>query len=140
MIMQHIRKLSPPLMPSPTSPSSSPSSTTPPPPNSLFSMVSVIKLPICKGVGNQDLDQFWFVLRAVCEAHGVMDDNIKKATLVSVLQDHPLTWYIKHSNDYLNAGISEIHTALNREFSRPKSETQLIIGFKYIVMLLGETP
>jgi len=33
-----------------------------------------------------------------------------------------------------------IQIALNREFSRPKSKAQSIIGFKEITMLLGETP
>ena len=78
-------------------------SATPPLPPPQFSMVSVIKLPVFKGVGNEDPDQFWFVVRAVWEAQGVVDDNIKKATLVSALQDHTLTWYIKHSNDHSNA-------------------------------------
>lgn len=103
-------------------------------------MVSEIKLLVFRGVGNEDPDQFWFVVRAVWEAQGVVDDNIKKSTLVSELQDHALTWYIKHSNDHPNAGIAEIQTALNREFSKPKSETQSIIGFKEIAMLPGETP
>ena len=103
-------------------------------------MVSVIKSPVFRGVGKEDPDQFWFVVRAVWEAHGIMDDNIKMATLVSALQDCTLTWYIKHSNDHPNAGIVEIQNALNREFSWPKSETQSIIGFKEITMLLGETP
>jgi len=48
-------------------------------------MENEIKLPVFKGVGNKDPDQFWFVVRAVWEAHGVTDDNIKKATLVSAL-------------------------------------------------------
>lgn len=100
----------------------------------------MIKLPLFRRVGNEDLDQFWFAVRAVWEAHGVMDDNIKKTTLVSVLQDHALTWYIKHSNDHPNAGITEIENALNRESSWPKSETQSIMGFKEIAKLLGETP
>ena len=69
-----------------------------------------------------------------------MDDNIKEATLVSVVQDCALTRYIKHSNDHQNARIAKIQAALNKEFSRPKSETQSIIGFKEITMLLGETP
>lgn len=51
-----------------------------------------------------------------------------------------LTWYIKHSNENLNAGIADIQIALNREFSRSKSEVQLIIGFKEITMIPGETP
>ena len=86
-------------------------------------MASAIKLPVFKGVGNEDLDQFWFVVKAVWEAQGVMDDNIKKETLVSALQDQTLTWYIKHSNDNPNAGIADIQAALNKEFSQPKSET-----------------
>ena len=51
-----------------------------------------------------------------------------------------MTWYIKHSNDNPNAGIADTQTALNKEFSRPKSEAQLIIGFKEFTMLPGETP
>lgn len=140
LIRQCIPYLSPPLMPSPASPTSPPSSPTPPPPKPQFSMVSTIKLPICRGVGNEDPDQFWFVVRVVWEAQGVTNDNIKKATLVSVLQDRALTWYIKHSNDHPNAGIAEIQNALNREFSQPKSKTQSIIGFKEIAMVPGETP
>lgn len=61
-----------------------------------------------KGVGNEELDQFWFVVKAVWEAQGVTNNNIKKTTLVSMLQDRSLTWYIKHSSDHLNAGITEI--------------------------------
>jgi len=86
-------------------------------------MVNTIKLFVFKGVGNEDLDQFWFVVRVVWEAQGVTYDNIKKATLVSALQDRALTWYIKHSNDHPNAGIVEIQNVLNREFSQPKLET-----------------
>lgn len=51
-----------------------------------------------------------------------------------------LTWYIKHSNENPNAGIADTQVVLNKEFSRPNSEGQLIIGFKEITMLLGETP
>lgn len=59
--------------------------------------------------------------------------------LVSALQDHALTWYIKHSNANLNARIADIQIALNNEFSRLKSEAESIIGFKEISMLPGET-
>ena len=48
------------------------------------------------------------MVRAVWEAKGVVDDNIKKATLVSTLQDRALTWYVKHSNDHPNERIVEI--------------------------------
>ena len=95
-------------------------------------MVSAIKLPVFRGVGNEELDQFWFMVKAVLEAQGVLDDNVKKATLVSALQDHALMWYIKCSNDNPSTGIIE--------FSKAKSETRSIIGFKEIAMLPSEAP
>jgi len=102
-------------------------------------MTSAIKLLVFKGAGSEDLEQFWFIVRAVWEAHGVTNDNIKKATLVSVLQDHALTWYIKYLSDHPNTRIVEIWEALKKEFSQPRSKMELIIGFKEIVMFPGET-
>lgn len=93
-----------------------------------------------KGFGNEDPNEFWFVVKSIWETQGVMDDNIKKTTLVNTLQDCVLTWYIKHSSDNLNAGVTDIQTTLNKEFSKSKSEAQSIIGFKEITMLPGETP
>jgi len=58
-------------------------------------MVNFVKLPMFKGVGNEDPDQFWFDMKAVWEAQGIMDDEMKKETLVSALQDCTITWYIK---------------------------------------------
>ena len=57
------------------------------------------------------------MVKAVWEAQGVMDDNIKKEMLVSALQDCTLTWYIKHSNDNPNAGITDIQAMLNGELA-----------------------
>lgn len=51
-----------------------------------------------------------------------------------------LTWYIKYSRDHLNVGITTVDDALNKEFSRKKSEMQSIIKFKEISMLPGEIP
>jgi len=99
----------------------------------------MIKLPMFKVVGNEDPDQFWFVIRVVWEAQGVMDENIKKATLVSALQDRVMTWYLKHSNENTNVGILDIQAVLNKEFGRAKLEAQSIIGFKEITMLPSET-
>jgi len=81
-----------------------------------------------------------FVVNAVWEAQGVIDYHMKKATLVSTLQDHALTWYIKYSNDNPNVGVVDIQTTLNIKFSMPKSKAQSIVGFKEIAMKLGETP
>jgi len=61
-------------------------------------------------------------VKVSCEAQGVIDDHIKKATLVSTLQDCSLTRYIKYSNDKLNARVANIKEALNGEFNEPKFE------------------
>lgn len=68
-----------------------------------------------------------------------MDDNIKKAILVSALQDQVLTWYMKYSSINPMTGIEDIHTELKKEFSQPKSEAQMVVGFKEITMMPGET-
>lgn len=142
--IQLIRQGFPWIPPFPTPPLTSspspPTSPLPPPPPPRFSMENTVKFPLLKGLGNEDPYQFWFVVRAVWEAQGVTDDHIKKVTLVSALQDRALTWYIKYSNDNLNAGVADIQATLDREFSRPKSEAQAIVGFKNIVMWPGETP
>ena len=57
--------------------------------------------------------------RSIWEAQGVTDDNIKKVTLVSAMQDYVLTWYIKHSNDNSNVGIVNTQAGLNRELLDP---------------------
>lgn len=85
-------------------------------------MASIIKFHVFKGLGNEDLNQFWFMVRAIWEAQGVTYENIKKVMLVSALQDRALTWYIKGSNDNPSVGIMDIQILLNKEYIRPKSE------------------
>ena len=99
-----------------------------------------MKLPLFKGLGKEDPDQFWFIMKAIWEAQGITDDHMKKETSVSALQDHALTWYIKYFNDDPNTGVEDIQIALNKEFNRPKSNALLIVVFKEIPMKLGETP
>ena len=103
-------------------------------------MENSVRLPLFKGLGNEDLDQFWFIVKAVWEAQGITDDHMNKATSFSALQDRTLTWDIKYSNDNPNTGSTDIRTMLNKEFVRPKSKVQSIVGFKEIMMKLGETP
>lgn len=77
-------------------------------------MTNSVKLPVFKGVENEDLDQFWFITKAVWEAQGIMDDQMKKAMLVSAFQDHVLTWYIKYSTDNPTSALADIQVVLNR--------------------------
>jgi len=71
-------------------------------------MANSVKLPLFKGLGNEDPYQFSFIVKDVWEAQGVTDDNMKKETLVSALQDRALTWYIKYSNDNPTARVVDI--------------------------------
>ena len=50
------------------------------------------------------------------------------------------TWYNKYCTDNPMSALVDIQAALNKEFSRTKSEAQSIIGFKEITMRPGETP
>jgi len=74
------------------------------------------------------------------QAQNITDDQMKKATLVTSLQDHALMWYIKYCTDNPTVALVDIQTALSKEFSRPKPEAQSIVGFKEIMMKLGERP
>lgn len=93
-----------------------------------------------KGLGNEGPNQFLFIVKAVWEAHGIIDDKMKRETLVSMLQEHVLMWYIKDCNDNPTSALEDIQIALNKEFSIPKSKVQSIVRFKEIMMKPGETP
>ena len=74
------------------------------------------------------------------EAQGIIDDQMMKETSDTALQESVLTWYIKYCIDNPTIALADIHTSLNKEFSRPTSEAQSIIGFKEIMMKHGEKP
>ena len=74
------------------------------------------------------------------EAQGIIDDQMKKATLVTALQECRLMCYIKYCTDNLKDVLVDIQTALNKEFNKPMSEVESIDGFKDIMMKHGETP
>ena len=52
-----------------------------------------------------------------------MNDNIKKAQLVTVMRDHTLTWYIKYCYDNPMASLVDTKAPLNKEFINPKSDS-----------------
>lgn len=106
-------------MPSPASLTSNPSLPTPrlAPPPPKVGMVSGVKLSVFKGVGNEERGQLWFIVGAIWESQRITHENIKNATSVSTLQDRALTCYIKYSSDHLNAGITAIKYALDKEFN-----------------------
>lgn len=107
---------------------------TPPPPPPPFNMSNTMKLQIFKGIGRKDTDQFWFVVNVVWTMQQITNDNIKKVQLVTTLQDRVLAWYIKYCSDNPLATLAETKTALKKDFSKSKSDSQSLVGFKEIMM------
>jgi len=70
LITERFPLISPPSMPPPASPASNPSTptSTPPPPPPKVRIVSAVQLPIFKGVGNEEPDPFWFVIKSIWDA------------------------------------------------------------------------
>jgi len=87
LIKERFPLIPPPSTPPPTSPTLSPSTPTPPPPSQppKARMVTVAKLPTFRRVGNEEPSRFWFVIKSVWDMQGIIDESIKKATLVSAL-------------------------------------------------------
>lgn len=56
-------------------------------------MADDIKLPVFKGTGLEDLEQFLFLCEAVWTTKHINDENIKKKQLVMTLQDENATRY-----------------------------------------------
>jgi len=48
-------------------------------------MANSVKLLVFNDIGNEDPDQFWFIVKDVWEGQGIMDDQMKKDVLVSAL-------------------------------------------------------
>lgn len=57
---------------------------------------------------------------------------MKKAQLVTMLQERAWSWYIKFCSGKPNATMLERQQALNSEFKKPKSQAQSTTKFKEI--------
>ena len=75
---------------------SSPPPTSSPPPSpprsAMAHMNDDIKLPVFKGTGSEDPEQFWFLCEAVWTAKNIMDQDTRRAQLVTSFRDRTLTW------------------------------------------------
>ena len=76
-LLQETAAQSPPATP-PSRPhkGKSPPAAPPPPDND---MAAHLKLPTFKGVGDEDMDRFWFVADSVWTAKNVTNDTVKRA-------------------------------------------------------------
>ena len=66
-----------------------------------------IKLPIFKGTGSEDPEQFWFLCEAVWTAKSITDENSKRAQLITSFRDRAFTWFMNFSStqNYILADI-----------------------------------
>ena len=61
-------------------------------------MTDDIKLPVFKGTGSEDPEQFWFLCEAVWTAKNILDQDIRRAQLVTSFRDRALTWFMNFSS------------------------------------------
>ena len=57
----------------------------------MFHVNDDIKLPVFKGTGSEDPEQFWFLCEAVWTAKNIMDQDIRRAQLVTPFRGRDLT-------------------------------------------------
>ena len=60
-----------------------------------------------------------------------MDQDIRRAQLVTSFRDLALTWFMKFSSTQ-NHVLADIKTIMIKEFKKPKSESQCITKLKEI--------
>ena len=68
----------------------------------------------------------------------IMDQDIRKAQLVTSFRDRDLTWFMKFSSTQ-SPTLDEIKAAITKEFKKPKSESQSITELKEIQQRRGES-
>ena len=90
-----------------------------------------IKLPIFKGTGSEDPEQFWFLCEAVWNAKKITDPDVRATQLITSFRDRDLTWFMKFSSNQ-SPTLDEIKEAIIKEFKKPKSESQSITELKEI--------
>ena len=88
------------------------------------------KLPTFKGVGDEDMDWFWFVAELVWTAHNVASDVVKRAQISLAFEGTTLDWYMGYVGQHADPSIQEIKNALKQQFWKPKSYAQLVVDLK----------
>ena len=81
-----------------------------------------IKLPVFKGTGSENPEQFWFLCEAVWTAKTITYQDTKRVQLVTSFRDRALTWFMKFSSTQ-NHALADIKAAMIKEFKKPKSES-----------------
>lgn len=102
----------------------------PPSPPLVDDMDMHMKLPTFKGVGDEDMDRFWFVENAVWTMQNVNTDVVKRAQMVMAFEGNDLDWFMGYLNQHVDPTIQHIKDALKQQFRKPKSYSQCIVDLK----------
>ena len=70
-----------------------------------------IKLPIFKGTGSEDPEQFLFLCEAMWTATNITDIDVRRAQLITSFRDRALTWFMKFDSTQ-NPVLGDIKEAL----------------------------
>ena len=97
-----------------------------------------ITLSVFRGTGSEDLEQFWFLCKALWTTKNIMDQNTRTAQLVTSFRDRDLTWFMKFSSTQ-NYALVDIKKSMIKEFKKHKSESQSINELKEIQQKRGES-
>ena len=89
-----------------------------------------MNLPTFKGVGDEDLDQFWFVSDSVWIAQNLASDTPKRAQLSLAFEGRALDWYMRYISQNGIASIQDIKDALKQQFQNPNSYSQIVADVK----------
>ena len=109
-----------------------------PPRSAMAHMNDDIKISIFKGTGSEDPEQFWFLCEAVWTAKSIIDENTRRAQLITSFRDQDFTWFMKFSSTQ-NYILADIKKSMIKEFNKPKSESQCITELKEIQQKIGES-
>jgi hypothetical protein len=97
------------------------------------SMADEMRLPIFRGDGSEDPDQYRFLYEVVWSIKQVTDKAVKRAQFSITLRDCALSWYMKFVLGSVQPKpLNDINTALSADFKKPKVESQCITELKEI--------
>lgn len=80
-----------------------------------------MKLPTFKGLGDEYMDRFWFVVESLWVAQNVATDAVNRAQLSLAFEGRSLDWYMGYVGQHIDPFIQEIKTMLKQQFRKPKS-------------------
>ena len=85
-------------------------------------MAAHMNFPTFKGVGDEDMDQFSFIVELLRTTQNVANDAVNRAQLSLALKGRSLDWHMGYIGEHANIIIEEIKNALKKK-SRSLSPT-----------------